>query len=286
MQGAVRRSWVNIGCNLALAGMKLGVGLWSGSAALVSDAAHSAADTISAVVVLIGIRAGGKAADREHPFGHERMECVAAIVLAAMLAATGLGVGADAIGRVAAARSGALAMPGPTALMAAALSVLVKEWMFFRTRRTAFSTGSGALMADAWHHHSDALGSLGGFLGILGARLGLPVLDPLAGLVICALVLKAALDIFREAVRNLTDTACEPELEAQIRRLALGQPGVLAIRALRTRRFGSRAYAELVILSDAGLSLAEATAVGRAVHDCIEAEVSAVKHCLVQVYPE
>lgn len=137
------------------------------------------------------------------------MECVASLLLAVILAATGIGIGAAGMKRI--AEGGLLAVPGMAALLAAVISIAVKEWMFRFTKRAAGRIKSGALMADAWHHRSDALSSVGAFAGILGARLGFPVLDPAAGLVICIFIEKAALEIFRDASDKLVDKACPAE---------------------------------------------------------------------------
>ena len=141
---------------------------------------------MTTLVVMAGVKLAGRASDKEHPYGHERLECVAAIILAVILGLTGLGIGWAGVEKVRAGAA-ALAVPGGLALAAAVVSIVVKEAMYWYTRAAAKKTGSGALMADAWHHRSDALSSVGSFIGIGGARMGLPILDPIASVVICAL---------------------------------------------------------------------------------------------------
>ena len=171
------------------------------------------------------------------------------------------------------------------ALAAALISIVSKEAMYWYTRSAAKKVESSALMADAWHHRSDALSSIGSFAGILGARLGLPVLDPIASVVICIFILKAAVDIFRDAISKMVDRACSDELEEEMRGAVLAQEGVLGIDRLQTRLFGDRIYVELDIAADGNSSLAEAHQVSDRVHDTVEQQFPKVKHCMVHVNP-
>lgn len=284
-QIAVRVSWGSILVNVALSVGKLAVGVLARSGAMVSDAVHSASDVCSTFIVLIGVKMAAKSADREHPYGHERMECVAALVLAGILFATGLLIGWGGVRRIVSAREEELAVPGRAALAAAAVSILVKEAMFWVTRRCARKTESPALMADAWHHRSDALSSVGALLGIAGARLGFPVLDPAASIVICGFIGKAALDIFRDAVDRMVDHSCEEETEAALRERALRHAGVQSVDLLRTREFGNRVYVEMELSVDGALPLEKAHAIAHAVHDDIEQAFPQVKHIMIHENP-
>ena len=185
-------SAVTIAANALLAVFKLFAGVFAHSSAMISDAVHSASDVFSTIVVIIGIRLASKASDREHPYGHERMECVAAIVLAMVLFITGLGIGADALQDILRGDYSNLQVPGILALAAAVISIAVKEIMFWYTRFYAKKIDSSALMADAWHHRSDAFSSVGALIGIAGARLGFPILYSIAGLGIVVVSVKAA----------------------------------------------------------------------------------------------
>ncbi len=278
---AVSRNSIII--NAALAALKLCAGIFARSAAMVSDAAHSLSDIVSAVVVMIGVKMSAKRADKEHPYGHERMECVAAVLLAALIAVTGAMIGYDGIQK--ALLGEALETPGRLALIAALVSIGVKEWMFRYMRKTARLIESGAVLADAWHQRSDALSSVGSFIGILGARLGLPILDPLACAVIAAFILKAAYDIFMDAIRKLTDRACDDAVIEEIRALVLAQSGVMGIDRLRTRLFGERIYVDVEILYSGKATLDEAHDAAQRVHDAIEEGFPKVKHCMVHVNP-
>lgn len=282
---AVRVSKVSILTNLFLSGAKLAAGLAAHSGAMISDALHTASDVLSTVIVLIGVKLSAKASDREHPYGHERMECVAAIVLAVILLVTGLFIGYEGLRKIIRAQETPPAVPGLPALFAAAASILVKEAMFWYTRRYARLLDSGALLADAWHHRSDALSSVGALLGVAGARMGFPVLDPLASIVICIFIGKAALDIFVDAINKMVDRSCDEETEAAIRSRAAGHESVRSVDLLMTREFGNRVYIEMEISIDGHLTLAEAHAIAERVHDDIETAFPKVKHIMIHVNP-
>lgn len=284
-QTAMKVSRVSILTNVLLAAVKMAAGLIARSGAMVSDALHSLSDVFSTIVVMIGVKLSGKDSDREHPYGHERMECVAAIVLAGMLLVTGVFVGYTGVRKIISARESAIAVPGMLALAAAVLSILVKEAMFHYTRHYAREVDSGALMADAWHHRSDALSSVGALIGIAGARMGLPILDPLASVVICVFIVRAAVEIFRDAVDKMVDRSCSEEVEQTIRERVLGHDGVEGIDLLRTRTFGNRIYIELEISVDGSLPLRQAHAIAERVHDDVEKAFPRIKHIMIHVNP-
>lgn len=284
-QIAMRVSWVSIAGNVVLSTFKLLAGIFAHSAAMVSDAVHSISDVFSTVIVMVGVKLANRKPDREHPYGHERFECVAAIILSAVLFATGAGIGWSGVQKVIAGSYSGLAAPGLLALVAAVVSIALKEGMYWFTRAAAKKTNSGALMADAWHHRSDALSSVGSFIGILGARMGFPLLDPIACIVICLFILKAALDIFRDAVGKMTDKSCDDETAAAIRSLILAQQAVEGIDSLKTRQFGNRIYVDAEITVDGAATLNEAHAAAQQVHDAIETQFARVKHCMVHVNP-
>lgn len=284
-QIAMRVSWTTMAGNLLLSVFKLIAGLAGKSAAMVSDAIHSASDVLSTVIVMIGVHLAGKKADKEHPYGHERFECVAAIVLSVLLCATGIGIGYKGLQKILAGNYGSLAVPGVLALVAALVSIGLKEAMYWYTRGAAKKIDSSALMADAWHHRSDALSSVGSFVGILGARMGFPVLDSVASLVICVFIVKAAYDIFMDAIGKMTDRSCDDEVEQEIRQEVSHQEGVQGVDLLRTRLFGDRIYIDLEILADGNLTLYEGHEIAQRVHDAIEKKFPKVKHCMVHVNP-
>lgn len=284
-QVAMRVSAVSIAVNLLLSAGKLLAGIFGRSGAMISDAVHSASDVFSTFIVIAGVRISAKKSDRHHPYGHERMECVASVILATILLATGIGIGLGGLRTILSKDHGQLAVPGVAALAAAVISIGVKEWMYWYTRAAAKKINSGALMADAWHHRSDSLSSIGALVGIAGARMGYPLMDPAASMVISVFIGKAAYEIFMDAVDKMVDRACDKETEEKIRRVVLGQQGVLGIDRLMTRLFGARIYVDMEIAADGHKTLYETHEIAEQVHDAIEAAFPEVKHCMVHVNP-
>lgn len=282
---ATRVSLVSIVGNLILSTLKFLAGIISHSGAMISDAVHSASDVFSSIIVIIGVKLSAKDSDREHPYGHERFECVAAIILAVILFITGLYIGAKALEHIVGAGSSALAVPGQLSLIAAIVSIVSKEAMYWYTRFYARKYDSSALMADAWHHRSDALSSVGALLGISGARMGFPVLDPIASLVICAFILKAAYDIFKDAIEKMVDHCCDQKTADALLACAGRQDGVVCVDLLHTRVFGNKIYVDIEIGADGGLSLAQGHLIAEQVHNAIEQEFPKVKHIMVHVNP-
>lgn len=282
---AMRVSAVSIAINLILSLLKLATGIIGRSSAMVSDAIHSASDVFSTFVVMIGVKMSEKKADEEHPYGHERMECAAAMILAMLLAAVGLGIGASGIQKIISGDYGSLAVPGLLPLAAAVISILVKEWMFWYTKSAAKKINSGAMMADAWHHRSDALSSVGSFFGILFSRIGYPVMDAVASVIICLCILKAAYDIFKDGLDKMVDHRCDKDTEKKIRDTALSVDGVQGIDDLKTRLFGDKIYVDMEILIDRELKLKDAHAIAERTHDIIEQNFPDCKHCMIHVNP-
>lgn len=282
---ANRVSMVTIIGNILLSVIKLLAGIIAHSSAMISDTVHSASDVFSTIIVMIGIRLASKEADKEHPYGHERLECVAAIVLAMVLFITGLGIGAEALKNILQGNYSDLQVPGMLALIAAIVSIVSKEGMYWYTRYYAKKIDSSALMADAWHHRSDAFSSIGALIGIGGARLGFPVMDSIASLVIFVFIVKAAYDIFKDAMDKMVDHSCDEETEQQMRDCVLRNENVLGIDLLQTRIFGNKIYVDVEILADSSYTLKEAHNIAEAVHEDIERSFPKVKHIMVHVNP-
>ena len=282
---ANRVSVITIIGNVILSVFKLIAGIMAHSGAMISDAIHSASDVFSTFVVIIGIKLASKESDKEHPYGHERLECVAAILLSVILFITGLGIGLDAFKKIVSGNYGDLIVPGVLALIAAVVSILTKEGMYWYTRHYAKKIDSAALMADAWHHRSDALSSIGALIGIGGAMLGYPVMDCVASLVIFVFIAKAAYDNFKDAMDKMVDHSCDEETENKMRECVLQNENVHGIDMLQTRIFGNKIYVDVEILLDATLSLGKAHAIAEEVHDDIERNFPKVKHIMIHVNP-
>lgn len=280
---AVRVSMVSIIGNTALSAFKMFAGIFANSGAMISDAVHSASDVFSSIIVIIGIKISAKGSDREHPYGHERFECATAIILAVVLLVSSLFIGHQAFETIASAQT--IEVPGVLALIAAVISILSKEAMYWYTRFFAKKFDSGALMADAWHHRSDALSSVGALIGISGARAGIPILDTAASLIICVLIIKTAYDIFKDAIKKMVDRSCDDEIQQEICRCAVQQTDVLGIKSIQTRVFGNRIYVDIIILTDGEATLSKSYEVSKRVHDAIESNFPKVKHITVCAIP-
>lgn len=282
---AVKVSTVSIAVNLILSLLKLITGFLGKSSAMISDAIHSASDVFSTFVVIIGVKMAGKKADEEHPYGHERMECAAAMILAMLLGVVGFGIGASGVKKILSGSYDSFEIPTLLPLIAAIVSIVVKEWMFWYTKSAAKKIDSAALMADAWHHRSDSLSSIGSFFGILFSRMGYPVMDAVASVIICVCILKAAYDIFKDGLDKMVDHCCDTKTEQQIRDTALSIDGVQGIDDLKTRLFGDKIYVDLEILVDKDLKLIDAHSIAEQVHAVIEQDFPKCKHCMVHVNP-
>lgn len=282
---AYRVSVVSIIVNLILSSFKLAAGILASSGAMISDAVHSASDVFSTIIVIVGVALSRKKSDADHQYGHERMECMASLLLAAVLALTGGGIGISGIRKIVGGDYGTLTVPGLLALIAAVSSIIIKEWMYWYTRAAAKKINSGALMADAWHHRSDALSSVGSFAGILGARMGYPVLDPVASVVICLFIEKAAFDVFRDAMDKVVDKSCSDELVEKMKEVVQKENGVIKIDDMKTRLFGDKIYVDVEFSADGRKSLEESHDIAERVHAAIEREFPTVKHCMVHVNP-
>ena len=278
-------SFVTIIGNILLSVMKLIAGFIAHSNAMISDAIHSASDVFSTFVVIIGIKLASKKADKEHPYGHERLECVAAIVLSMVLFITGFGIGTAALKNITSGDYNNIAVPGILALIAAIISIISKEAMYWYTRYNAKKIDSSALMADAWHHRSDAFSSIGALIGIAGARMGFPIMDSIASLIIFVFIIKAAYDIFKDAIDKMVDHACDDDTVNQIRECVMKHEDVLGIDMLQTRIFGNKIYVDLEIATDGSYTLSKAHTIAESVHDDIEKSFPKVKHIMVHVNP-
>lgn len=280
---AMKVSFVSIAGNIVLSTGKLIAGVLGNSSAMISDAVHSASDVLSTVVVMVGINISSRKEDNSHQYGHERMECIAAFILAGLLFATGLGIGFSGIEKI--MHGSDLQAPGLLPLIAAVVSIVVKEAMYWYTVLAAKKINSASLKADAWHHRSDALSSVGSFVGILGARMGFPILDPIASVLICLMIIKVSYDIVRDAIDKLVDKSCDDETISRMQTVIMEQEGVMGVDLLKTRLFGSKIYVDVEICADGNLTLIKAHQIAESVHDALERDFPEVKHCMVHVNP-
>ena len=279
-----RLSRVGILGNVVLAAFKLIAGILGRSGAMVSDAVHSLSDVFATFIAWIGVLLSKQKEDAEHPYGHERLECVASLILGLILAGTGLGIGWTGVRKLFWER-GSLEIPTMLPLIAAVVSIIVKEAMFHYTMHYAKRLDSAAFKADAWHHRSDAFSSIGSFIGIGMAKLGFPIMDPIASLIICVLILKVAYDIIRDALNKMLDTSGGKAVEQRLKDFIEAQDGVERVDLLHTRQFGNKMYVDLEIAVEADISLRNAHGIAERVHTAVEQEFPNVKHVMIHVNP-
>lgn len=280
---AIKVSIISIILNCLLTLIKFISGVISKSSAMISDSVHSLSDVLSTFVVIIGVKISNKKADSDHPYGHERIECVSAIILSGMLFLVGALIGINGIKNV--TNSSNLVMPGVLALIASIISIISKEAMYQYTIRVSKKINSAALKADAWHHRSDALSSIGSFIGILGSRLGFKVFDPLASVIISLCIIKVSIDIFKDAIDKMVDKSCDKEVIDKVISIIEKNESVKNIDDIKTRQFGNKAYVDVEISVDENLLLKDAHKVAEEIHDSVENEINIVKHCMVHVNP-
>ena len=279
-----RMSQVGIWGNIFLAAFKLIAGILGKSGAMISDAVHSLSDVFATIVAYFGVLISRQPEDENHPYGHERLECVASLILGIILAGTGIGIGYSGIQKIISNEE--LSVPTILPLIAAIVSIVVKEGMFWYTMHYAKEMNSSAFRADAWHHRSDALSSVGSFVGIGMAKLGFPIMDPIASLIICLFILKVAFDISKDAIVKMLDTSGGKEFEEQLRGFILEQDGVSKIDLLHTRQFGNKIYVDLEIAVDKNMSLIDAHNIAETVHSNVEHRFPDVKHIMIHVNPD
>lgn len=276
---------VTIVVNLILSIGKLIAGIVGNSTAMISDAVHSGSDVLSTFIVLIGARIAVKSEDRDHNYGHDKFENIASIILAMMLFATALALGYAGIQSIISATKGEFVKPSYIALVAAIVSIVVKEGMYWYTIYYAKKLDSQALKADAWHHRSDAFSSIASFAGILGAILGVFVLEGIATLLIAVLIIKVSYDIVKVVIKQLTDHAAPEELVSRIYKTIDEDQDVKNIDVLKTRISGSIIYVDAEIAVDSSLNIVDAHEIAERVHDKIENEFKEVKHIAIHVNP-
>ena len=282
---AVKVSFINIICNALLSVFKMLAGLISHSGALIADAVNSISDVASSVIVIIGVKLSFKKSDKKHPYGHERFECVATILLAVILVITALFICHDSIESFRTKNSENIIIPGSFALAVAAFSIALKGGMFGFTRHYAKKLGSTSLSGIAWDNLSDVFSSFCVLASIVGARAGMPVLDVIASIVVSFFILKAAYEIFMDAIRKMVDRSCPDEIQEKMLECASKQDGVISADSIKTRVFGSKIYVEITVSANPDSPLSLTHAIALRIHDAIEQQFLDVKHIMVYVQP-
>ncbi len=262
--------------------VKGAVGFLSGSRALVADALHSLSDLFSDVIVLASLKLSLVPSDKSHPYGHGRFESLGALAVSLVLLLSGLVIMLDAIKAIIEKQAVSY---GLAPIFAAVLSMSVKEILFRLTILEARKTSNDALLANAWHHRSDALSSLAVLIGVAGNRLGIPLMDPVAACVVSLMVAYAAIKIFRKALGKLTDEAVPLETIRRIEKAAGSVDQVMEAHDVRARWMGGKLLVDLHILVDPLLRITESHCIGEKVRTAIADAVPEVEETMVHVEP-
>ena len=270
--------------DLTLGIAKIIVGLLAHSQALIADGIHSLSDLGTDFMVLWAARHAHRKPDRDHPYGHGRIETVATVALGTVLVAVAAGIAWDSLRRL--FEPDLLLQPGPLALTVAIVSVLSKEWIYQYTMRVARRLNSNLLKANAWHSRTDAISSIVVVIGIIGVMLGYPFLDAVAAVVVALLIARIGWGLTWSALRELIDTALDAEEVERIRASIMAVDGVRTLHMLRTRRSGGYAFVDVHILVDPQVSVSEGHQIGERVRKRLLADSSDVSDVTVHIDPE
>jgi cation diffusion facilitator family transporter len=278
---ALKVTLLGLAANLILALAKGFIGIIANSSALIADAGHSVSDLLSDGITLWAVRMSSIPKDKNHPYGHGKFETVGTFIIALLLLFTGIGVAGHVFNRM-----DASVVPGTIALWMAGIAIIVKEALFHVTRMVGRRTGSRVLMANAWHHRSDAISSVAALLGIAGAQLGIPLMDPIAGMLVAGLIIKTGIDIGYESIRELTDETVEEDVISELGKIMSGIEGVDHYHEMRARRMGPHLLVDLHIQVDSMMSISAAHQVAERVRLEILEKLPAVNEVLVHVDAE
>jgi len=268
--------------NIALATFKLFAGIFGFSYAMIADAIHSMSDCLATGTVYVGLRIGERPPDESHPYGHANAESIAAFLVALIILATGVFVGVSAVHLIAHRH---LETPATIALAAAAISIVVKEGLFRYTLKVGKRNNSPAVITNAWHHRSDAYSSVAALAGILGARLAFQYLDPIAGLVVSAFIVKMSFPLLRSNIGILMDERPEPAFLDSVKATVLKVGGVRAIDSIKVHRRGSTFTIDVEVAVDSNLTVEQGHQVASKVRNNLQNKIKHVQDVMVHVNP-
>ncbi len=279
------KSVTNIGIvvNIALAVIKVVIGLLAGSMSLIADGIHSLSDLATDVVVLVGVRLGSKEPDIKHPYGHGRIETYAAALVALVLALVGGGMVYFAARDIA---EGKKAVPHIVVLLAALLSVGAKEWLYWFTRKTAISTHSPLLYANAWHHRSDAFSSVAVVIGFISLELGFGYADEIAGIAVGLMIVLAGIKVLSDCLSEMTERAVDEETIEQVKSVISANKKIKQFHKLRSRTIGRQVFLDFHILVDPALNVAEAHEISEDLENAVNAEISRPVNITIHIEPD
>ncbi len=273
-----------VAVNLFLAVIKIAGGIVGQSQALLADGIHSLSDLASDGMVLLAVKHAGEDADEEHPYGHGRFETLATVALGILLIGVAAGIAYDAVMRLQDPET--IAIPAAFTLIIAAISILSNEGLYHATRKVAHAIRSPLLEANAWHHRSDAVSSIVVLVGIAATYIGYPILDAVAAILVALMIAKIGLDLSRQSVQELVDTALEPEMVEQIKQSILDIDDVRELHMLRSRRMGHNALVDVHLLVSPRLSVSEGHHISELVEKTLIDKFDEVNDVTVHIDPE
>ncbi len=276
--------------NIVLLVFKFIAGILGHSAAMIADAIHSLSDFLTDIIVIVFVRLSSKPADHDHDYGHGKYETLATSVIGMALAVVAVMLGWDGIEKIIYVMQGnQLESPGIIALWAAILSIVLKEWIFRATRKVAKEENSKALEANAWHHRSDAMSSIGTAIGIGGAVMlgdSWAILDPIAAIVVCILIIVTAFKIIRQASGELLEESLPKDIEDRIEQIAYQDPLVSDIHKLHTRRIGNIIAIEMHLRMPSDVTLAESHIHANSIEKSLKQEFGNGTHIMLHIEPK
>ncbi|RKD30909.1 cation diffusion facilitator family transporter [Thermohalobacter berrensis] len=273
---------ITIVLNVILAIGKIIIGFTSKSTAILADGIHTVSDVASSIGIIVGFFIAKKPEDKEHQYGHEKAESIAGFLLSLLLIGVGLNIGYSALKLII---TGNIKIPGVSAIWAAVISILIKEIQFRITLQGGKRINSTALIADAWHHRSDSLSSIAALIGIIGARFGYKILDPLAGLIVSIIVIKVGLELFLHGYNELMDVSIEQEKIDEISNKLLHETDITRLDELRARKHGSKVYVDIRVSVDPNITVHKGHDIAEDVEKVVYQNIANVKDVLVHVNP-
>lgn len=279
-----RATYVGALVNIILVVIKLGAGFLGQSTALIADGIHSLSDLASDFFVIVAIKLGERKADYNHPYGHRRFETIATVLLGFWLNIIALGISWDAIERLLNPEN--LLIPSKNTIGIAMISILLNEWLFRYTKRISKITGSKLLLANAWHHRSDALSSIVVIFGIGSVLIGYPFADAIAAVIVAVMIAKMGFGLVWESINELVDSALPPTNIKEIKQFVQQIPGVIGVHLLRTRYMREDAYVDIHIVVNPRISVSEGHMIGDAVRVNLKTKFTDIVDILVHIDPE
>ena len=278
---ALRITWLGLSANLILAVSKGFIGFISNSSALIADAGHSFSDLLSDGITLWAVKMSNIPKDENHPYGHGKFETLGTFFVSIMLIFTGIGVAWHVFKNLY-----NIEIPGIISLWMAGIAIFVKEMLFHITRMISKKTGSKILLANAWHHRSDSISSIAALIGIGGSQLGIPLMDPIAGVLVAGIIVKTGINIGYESIKELTDETVEEEIIGELSRIMDDIEGVDHYHEMRARKMGPHLLVDLHIQVNSMMSISSAHQVAERVRLTILNKLPAVNEVLVHVDAE